>query len=387
MRALLVAVSAAAVGLVAAWGATKAEFRRGENPVGIIATPAIESGGGRPKLEVDGSTIHDFGTMGADETGRHVFVILNLGDAPLTLTKGKTTCTCTLSELEQGPLAPGETREVTLEWTPKTASDRFSQSAEIITNDPERSIVQLVVQGAIRDYFRMMPPQVNLGEMTTLDAKAPEVKIWSYRLEPFTITNLAPRDGRSASHFTLSSRAMTPDEVAAEKDARSGQVVQIAIEPGLPIGSLGQKIRVEHNYADEKPLEIEVNGKVVGDITLLGAAYDSEHDFVRVGSVSSEQGFRTRVYIAVKGPHRSETNLSVRSADPASSLQATLGEPKDRNAPTVLWPLDVEVPVGAEPTNRVGTEVGKLARIELDTTHPDVPVFAIRVRMTVTNAP
>ncbi len=57
--------------------------------------------------------MYEFGVMELYETGKHEFVFKNTGEAPLVLQKGSTTCKCTLSQLEDCSIQPGEERVVT----------------------------------------------------------------------------------------------------------------------------------------------------------------------------------------------------------------------------------------------------------------------------------
>src|SRR5215213_8688582 len=111
MRALLLCIVAAALGVAAAWGATQYEFRRPEQvvPVNDVMKP-------QPKIVVEGGTVFNFGMMQVGDTQKHVFVLRNIGNAPLELTAGEPSCKCTISEFSSEPVMPGESREVLLTW-------------------------------------------------------------------------------------------------------------------------------------------------------------------------------------------------------------------------------------------------------------------------------
>ena len=51
-------------------------------------------------LDSTGAAVMD-GTVGVGAKGSHEFVIRNIGAAPLELTKGATSCTCTVSDFEE----------------------------------------------------------------------------------------------------------------------------------------------------------------------------------------------------------------------------------------------------------------------------------------------
>ncbi|NDC63509.1 MAG: DUF1573 domain-containing protein, partial [Planctomycetia bacterium] len=63
-----------------------------------VATAALH--GDIPRVEVP-EPVHRFGTVGKGATGAHEFEIHNDGSAPLHVTRGATSCSCTVSEFEE----------------------------------------------------------------------------------------------------------------------------------------------------------------------------------------------------------------------------------------------------------------------------------------------
>ena len=60
----------------------------------------------------------DFGII-KEANGKvsHTFVIKNVGDAPLVITRVATPCACTTPEYSQEPIAPGREGKITLSFT------------------------------------------------------------------------------------------------------------------------------------------------------------------------------------------------------------------------------------------------------------------------------
>ncbi|MFI4874394.1 MAG: DUF1573 domain-containing protein, partial [Blastopirellula sp. JB062] len=105
------------------------------------ATDVTASSEPQPKVEVE-RTEYNFGSMERFEKSSHTFTIRNVGDAPLQLEVGDSSCSCTLAGLEEAGVAPGEETHIKLEWTLKFKEGPFRQSATILTNDPNRREVQ-----------------------------------------------------------------------------------------------------------------------------------------------------------------------------------------------------------------------------------------------------
>jgi len=137
-----------------------------------------------PKVKVVNGETYDFGSMRRGEKLSHVFTLKNVGSAPLTLTQGKTTCKCTISKVSQGAIDPGQSADVTLEWHPETFFEEFRQTAEVITNDPDRRMVTLGVHGRVTSVVRPVPEDVTFGRIAASEPHKAEVMFYAFKDEP-----------------------------------------------------------------------------------------------------------------------------------------------------------------------------------------------------------
>ena len=120
-----VAITAAILGTLT--GSGTALLRATTTPLrtGAFATRSANSSGPRPAAQI-AETTYNFGRVNLGGTGSHAFVIRNAGNAPLLITKGTTSCTCTVSDFEgegegknSRTVPPGEDVIVRIEWTGK----------------------------------------------------------------------------------------------------------------------------------------------------------------------------------------------------------------------------------------------------------------------------
>jgi len=390
MRALLVSVFAGILGVFAAWGATRMEFAVPEEPVPVEAVEAaaipVEKApvGGAPKFELVGSDSWDFGVIELGRKGEHVFAFRNVGTAPLAIEAGRPTCRCTVSEMAEGPLYPGEDRTVKLKWEPTNADENFRQRAPFRTNDPEHSLVELKIVGKVREAIKVEPNPLNLGQFSPAEPGTHEIRLWVNRETPLKLGEVTYSDKDLEPFFHLDTRDMTPDELEQSAGSYYGQVLTLTIKQGIPLGNVQQRLTLAHDFADRDPIELRVNGKAVGAVTVLGRDFDVQREDVEMGNVPSKQGKKTSLSLVVKGPQRDQVKFKLKSVDPAGSLQAELGEPTTLSSKSISWPLTIEIPQGAEPVNRLGSTLGRLARIELDSGTTEVPNFVLQVRMAVT---
>ena len=63
------------------------------------------------KIEFESDTI-DYGTIEKGADGMRVFKFKNTGDAPLIITKVKSSCGCTVPKKTEEPIMPGMTGEI-----------------------------------------------------------------------------------------------------------------------------------------------------------------------------------------------------------------------------------------------------------------------------------
>jgi hypothetical protein len=90
-----------------------------------------------PRAEVV-ETTHSFGTIGTGASGSHRFEIRNTGGGPLSLTRGSSSCSCTVGDFEglesnapdaRKVVPPGESTRVTVQWQGKPPGGPFRQQA------------------------------------------------------------------------------------------------------------------------------------------------------------------------------------------------------------------------------------------------------------------
>ena len=210
MRIWIIIAVSLLIGLVVGWAWTAAELgiRPGGgdriewgSPASSLVPPKPPSPGLAPKVIVEQDEF-DFGNAELGDVGRHQFVIKNEGRGPLILTKGETSCVCTLSSIEQPEVPPGGSTKVEVEWHPK-AHGPFRQSAQVLTNDPKRSRFELVVYGDVVSSYRIDPATIVFSGLAPNRSATGEARVYCYASDNLAIIEPQFSDKSTAQFYDL----------------------------------------------------------------------------------------------------------------------------------------------------------------------------------------
>ncbi|OIQ28843.1 MAG: hypothetical protein BM564_08075 [Bacteroidetes bacterium MedPE-SWsnd-G2] len=91
--------------------------------------------------------IIDYGNISTADSGVRTFTFTNTGDAPLTISKVKTSCGCTVPNYEKAAIMPGETGEIEVKYDTKRKG-KFSKTLMVTSNASNKN-VQLKIKGHI----------------------------------------------------------------------------------------------------------------------------------------------------------------------------------------------------------------------------------------------
>lgn len=394
MKPLLVVVLFAGLGILAGTGVTYLEFRDAReqfsplNQVVAKLAPMPRADGARPKAHLVDGRKYDFGTMDRLSQKSHTFLIRNDGNAPLSVELGRTTCKCTVSDVSDGEIAPGDTAQVTLQWDAKShgLEPEFTQSAEIHTNDPDQPVITVTVQGLVIESVRTVPARLVFPQVSTSEVTQAEFRVLNYQTEDFKILAHKFTEAATASKFQVEFRKLTDQELAQERLARSGWLATLSIQPGLPLGPISQVLKLNTNFSEAPVMELPLQGATVSDMKLAAPTkwFNREASRVDLGIVEAGQAVERTINMFVSGPHRESTQFKVGRIDPDTHLQATISDAVPLNQGKT-WKY--EITIRLKPTqlrlNRMGTGDGDYGVIMLETTHPTTPQIPIYVKFAV----
>jgi hypothetical protein len=346
--------------------------------------PDLPPAGSPMPVAVFPETKYDFGLLEFDSKRSHTFIVRNEGKYPLVLKQGGTTCKCTISSLDNESIAPGGEGEVTLEWTARSATEHFRQSANIYTNDPENRHVVLVVTGKITATVIAHPPKLNFGTVLTHEPKDAESRVYTTGTEPLNIENYTVTNDQVREFVDIDIKPMTTEEAQALGGAQ-GFIVRGHLKPGLPLGAAAGLLEIKTSLTGVDQVRIGIEVNIAADVSLVGPQLkmlDSDRAFLEIGRVPLGQEKRIPLKILARGPQRDSIEYKIAKVEP-SLLKVHLGEPRAINQGNVIErSLEIEVPADAPAMNYRGSP-GTYAEIVLETTHPQTPQITLRIELYV----
>jgi hypothetical protein len=365
--------------------------------------PKIAPQGPYPKAVVD-EPLFNFGSMAVGQSMSHKFIIKNEGEVPLEVQKGKTTCKCTLSEMQDNLIPPGESAEVELTWTPKSAQERFGQTATVWTNDPENQEIKLQIEGAANSLISFTgdyqgSTNWSLPIMTTTKPVTFSGKIHTKYLDEFKILGIeADHPGLTATY-----KPLTKEELK-EVDAKTGYSVEVTAVPDqFPLGGFTERLllktdipneAVEHDHPEgeghdhkheheastgTRDFIVQVSGNHTGPIRIVptfGVRWDPTSMHLNLGEFQAKEGKDVTLSMFVEGL---EGSLEVLDQQVEPSL-LKFEVKKDESFVSTnkqRYLLKFSIPADNPP---VSYGRGNLAKVKIRTNHPQAKEIEFKVQ-------
>jgi hypothetical protein len=399
MRGLFALLLLVTLGIVLGIGTSAGALWRLAQPAEALVAPRIPEEIARTNPLVNPDAPHpraiarqtefDFGQMERGAKLSHPFAIRNEGTAPLKLTKGRTSCTCTLSGLDKEEIRPGEEATVTLEWIADTDQPTFRQSATIHTNDPGRPELEFEITGKVVQQIRLEPSELRISKIAG-ETKSYRVRVTSVNFEDLQILGSSFEDPRTASCFEVAARPLTAEELmlpdASGLQPVGGSLVTVTAKPGLPLGPIRQRIRLTTNIAEKSELELPIFGTIDGDISVAGGLQWNRDDMVlSLGVLPANTIARHELKLLVRGPEAGKVEFRVAKVTP-DVVAVKLGESKSLSDGRVQQvPLVIEIPRGLPTMSFMGKNHGGFGEVVLATTHPEIPELHLKLKFAIEN--
>jgi hypothetical protein len=340
-----------------------------------IARPAVDKGSA---AEVDiNETRHDFGQMDPYTEGAHKFTLRNAGQKPLILRLGQISCKCTASSLPRGPIAPGESAEIAVQWQTAKNNRFFQESVTILTNDPSTPEIRLTVEGKVRVHFGADPPKLHIPTARPGVRESVSTLLSSQVWPDFRVVDV------TSSLKELTWSTSPPGEAELQRMlVAKGIELTVTLPLTMPTGPFTHwiRVKVEPRPGEEvQEYELPLTGKVVRRVAVYGAGIDAEGN-IQFGIVRSREGQRRRFIVKVRDD---EPGLKIENISTAPAFVVATLQPATVLGAKGLYHLDLEIPKGTRPCNFINEERGKV-RIDFD--HPRIDSLELSLEFAVVDS-
>lgn len=264
---------------------------------------------GGPKIELEATKL-DLGEIDNSKPTTTTLMVYNRGGAPLEISDIRTTCGCTVGEMEKNGfrsdwmpvpfIPPKDQLPMTITVDPfRIAGFDSTKVLTVISNDPVTPAVEIPVTARVRPEFTLEPESLELGSVQNGESNEARVILREADTTDLEVTEVRP--GRNATRKT------GPEDT----DVDSGEILY----------SLDLNERPQSEWANPDRKEWEILVKFAPNLP-VGTFSDSFHILTNTKRLPS---FAYRVSANVESFFSvTPTMLSVRNAvDPGSSQIAT----------------------------------------------------------------
>jgi len=354
----------------------------------VATSPACAADAPGAKIVVDREE-HVFGVLDPGIAGRHEFRITNTGTGPLVLRRGKSTCGCCTCvctvQMPEGPIAPGQTGKVRLEWISKVYTGLYRQTETLLTNDPQRPEVKLYVSGRYGSPVRSVPETLVFSRVPAGEGAAGEMRVYCYAAEPLRIAESHWADPATAPSFQVALDPLTAEQLREEPIAQSGYRLRVTVRPGLPLGAFRQRLALKTNLKAVPNVDIAIQGEVTEPITIVGRGWDTRTGVLSLGTLDGRQGAVWPLVLMAHGAHAKQVQFK-RSEVKPPWLGVELGPTAlGQDGASSRTPLTLRIAPGSRPAAHLGAGQGEPGRIVFQTSHPRLPELRVEVRFAVTD--
>ncbi len=344
------------------------------NPVGVNADSDEET------IFVVGGDEYDYGVMDRGATRSHTFIIHNATSEPVRPKVTSTTCKCTVGELVDKLIPPGGQGKVTLEWEARSLDEEFRQSATVATSNDVRPDIVLSVYGRVIQMVSVKPRSIAFSDVTVRDTRVGECVIFSNKHDDLTVSDFYWTDKDTEEFFEVSWKQATADVIAREPDAKTAVVVTVTMKPGLPLGTVYQRLNLKLSVSEAGSVDVPIMANVVGDVLIQGNDYAARNSTLKFGPVARGKGKESKLHLSFKGDFAKEVEILDVETDPQDALAVDVGDVRLlREGRIALIPMTVRVVPDAPVANYLGGGSHAVGKIRLKTNHPDAQDLVINV--------
>jgi hypothetical protein len=211
------------------------------------------SAAGTPRAEV-AQPAYNFGSAPGGPPIKHVFMIKNVGSAPLEIKNSSTSCGCTAAKPSKTILAPGEVSTIAASVDTHFEQGHSLSVITLTTNDPANPSLQLKLEGVIKPQVEAQPMDIDFGNVHHGSGASREVVI----SDMVGGAGFALKSVKNANPYIKVTQS-------PRTDGKPGALLHVALLPTMPPGPISDTLRIDTSRA---PLRVAILGVVTGDLVV-----------------------------------------------------------------------------------------------------------------------
>lgn len=186
-------------------------------------------------------TVYDAGDSWEGEVVSHTFTFTNTGNAELKISRVRSTCGCTASNLSSDTIAPGESGEIRASFNTQRYRGKKSQPIYVYSNDPANPTIQLLLETTVKTVAAFSPPDIQFGNVAYGKSEVRTAEI-VFDAEPAPVLEV------SAQPDFFSARIVEAAEGKGEAGEKRPVRIEVTISPEAPIGRQSGTLtaRIDH---------------------------------------------------------------------------------------------------------------------------------------------
>lgn len=214
----------------------------------MVMLPSLGSAQVGGKIAFDKES-HDFGKVLYGEKATHTFVVTNLGEEVLRITKVDVDCGCTKALKGDTDIAPKGKSEITVEFdTEGERSGKKEKSVFVSSTDPSRPTVKLSLVSHVVRELEVDPPTFAKKLDKFEETLSIPLKITNLSDSPRTVTGIKT----TANNVTA---ALESEKLTIAPNATVPFNVVLHLKPQHPAPYLG-KILLDTDHPREKEVDV-----------------------------------------------------------------------------------------------------------------------------------
>jgi len=236
--------------------------------IGILAVAVVSAGaanlasgptksvGAGAKLEVEKETL-DLGEVWAGQTKKGAFVLRNVGDQTLEITKVRASCGCTVVKGYDKEIAPGQQGKLPVVLNTRGMQGKVSKAITLSTNQKGKEKVRLFVAATVKRLIVTNPKGGAIfGRIGKDQVLTKEVELTNHGDEPLELELV---------------RSSSPKFTGQLRTVEEGQkyVLTVQTKPPLPKGSYHGQFVFKTNFEKMPKLTIRAHARVDDRVTVL----------------------------------------------------------------------------------------------------------------------